>query len=391
MLAQVARADLLALSRPVEAAAGPPSSRGPTRSDAADALGSVETGTPGPRWSSRSDADARRGGGGYGADVRAAVHTRYGPPEVVGVQEVPTPSPSAGQLLVRVHAATVNRTDCHYRMAKPFPMRALSGWTTPRATVLGNEFAGVVEEVGSGVASYSVGDRVFGYCEGPFGAHAEYLVVGQLGAIAAIPEQHSFAQVAPGTEGSHYALNHLQRAGVAGGMDVLVYGATGAIGSAAVQLLKQMGATVTAVCATAHVPLVQGLGADRVVDYTAGDFTVDEQRYDVVFDAHGSPSYFACRKLLKPGGRYTSAGAGPGGMNLALPLLGPLLGDKRVVFSIPRIDAAMVQHLAALKGDGSFTPLIDRTFKLDEIVDAYRYAESGRKLGNVVLEVVPTS
>lgn len=305
--------------------------------------------------------------------------------------EVPDPTVADGQLLIRVHAATVNRTDCHYRMAKPFPMRALSGWTRPRATVLGNEFAGVVEAIGGGVALFAPGDRVFGYCEGPFGAHAELLVVDQHSPVAAIPERHSFAQAAPGTEGSHYALNHLQRAGAQRGHDVLVYGATGAIGSAAVQLAKQMGARVTAVCGPEHVALVKGLGADRVVDYTAGDFTVDDQRYDVVFDAHGSPSYFACRKLLKPGGRFTSAGAGPGGINLVLVALGPLLGDKRVVFSIPRIDAAMVEHLGSLMADGSFTPLVDRTFSLDEIVAAYRFAETGRKLGNVVIEVTSTS
>jgi NADPH:quinone reductase-like Zn-dependent oxidoreductase len=305
------------------------------------------------------------------------------------VTEVPTPSPSDGQLLVRVHAATVNRTDCHYRMAKPFVMRAISGWARPKATILGNEFAGVVEAIGSGVTSFAVGDRVFGYCEGPFGAHAEYLVVAQGSAVAAIPEHLSFIQAAPGTEGSHYALNHLQRAGAHSGQDVLVYGATGSIGSAAVQLVKQMGSRVTAVCGPEHLALVKGLGADQVVDYTAGDFTIDEQRYDIVFDAHGSPSYFACRKLLKPGGRFTSAGGGPGGMNLVLPVLGPLLGDKRVVFSFPRIDKVMVGHLGSLMADGSFTPLIDRSYALDEIVDAYRYAESGRKLGNVVLEITP--
>jgi NADPH:quinone reductase-like Zn-dependent oxidoreductase len=319
--------------------------------------------------------------------MRAAVHTRYGAPEVVRVMEVPTPEPGEGELLVRVHASTVNRTDCHYRMAKPLAMRAISGWTRPRATVLGCEFAGVVESIGRGVTTFTVGDRVFGYCEGTFGAHAEYLAIRADGSIAAIPEHKSFAQAAPGTEGSHYALNHLQRAAAARGQDVLVYGATGSIGSAAVQLAHQMGLRVTAVCGPEHLDLVKGLGADRVVDYTAGDFTLDAQRYYVVFDAHGTPSFFRCRRLLKDGGRFTSAGGGPHGMNLVLPLLGPLLGHKRVVFSFPRIDAAMVRHLASLMADDSFTPLIDRSYALDDVVEAYRYAESGAKLGNVVLEV----
>lgn len=322
--------------------------------------------------------------------MRAAVHTRYGPPEVVQVRDVPTPRPSDDELLVRVHATTVNRTDCHYRSATPFVMRGVSGLTRPKATILGNEFAGVVEATGSGVRAFGAGDRVFGYCEGPFGAHAEYLVVAASRAIARIPDGLSFEHVAPGTEGSHYALNHLTRAGVASGHDVLVYGATGAIGSAAVQLVKAIGASVTAVCGPDHLALVKALGADRVVDYTAADFTLDAQRYDVVFDAHGTPSYFKCRRLLKPGGRFMSAGGGPHNVNLVLVLLGPLLGDKRVVFSVPKIDHAMVEHLAQLMAEGRFTPLLDRTYPLEDIVAAYRYAESGEKVGNVVITVVPS-
>jgi NADPH:quinone reductase-like Zn-dependent oxidoreductase len=323
--------------------------------------------------------------------MRAAVHTRYGPPEVVQVREVPTPIPGDGDLLVRVHSTTVNRTDCHYRSATPFVMRGISGLTKPKATILGNEYAGVVEAVGTDVRMFGVGDRVFGYCEGPFGAHAEYLTVAEGSSIAAIPGHLTYTQVAPGTEGSHYALNHLRRGGVERGMDVLVYGATGAIGSAAVQLVKAIGGTVTAVCGPDHLSLVKGLGADRAVDYTVGDFTTDAQRYDVVFDAHGTPSYFKCRRLLKPGGRFMSAGPGPHYVNAVLPLLGPLLGDKRVVFSVPKIDGAMVTYLGELLGDYRFVPLLDRTYPLDDIVDAYRYAESGEKIGNVVIEVVPTS
>ena len=321
--------------------------------------------------------------------MRAAVHTRYGPPEVVQVREVARPLPGDGELLVRVHATTVNRTDCHYRSATPFVMRGVSGLTKPKATILGNEYAGVVEATGPHVSTFAVGDRVFGYCEGRFGAHAEYLVVTAGGAIAAIPERLTFTQAAPATEGSHYALNHLRRAGVERGMDVLVYGATGAIGSAAVQLVKAIGGSVTAACGPGHLALVKCLGADRVVDYTESDFTQDAQRYDVVFDAHGTPSYFKCRRLLKPGGRFMSAGPGPHYVNAVLPLLGPLLGDKRVVFSVPKIDGAMVAYLASLLDEGSFTPLVDRTYPLEDIVAAYRYAEAGQKVGNVVIEVVP--
>ena len=176
--------------------------------------------------------------------MRAAVHTVYGPPEVVTVRDVPCPEIGHTDLLVKVHATTVNRTDCHYRSATPFPMRFMSGLRRPRATVLGNEFAGEVAAVGAGVTTYEVGDRVFGYVEGRFGAHAEYLAIPSDRLLARIPEHLGFIDAAPSTEASHYALSHLRRAGVTAGHEVLVYGASGGIGTAAVQLAKALGATV---------------------------------------------------------------------------------------------------------------------------------------------------
>jgi NADPH:quinone reductase-like Zn-dependent oxidoreductase len=223
--------------------------------------------------------------------MKAAVQTRYGPPEVVRISEVVKPTPKDNEVLVKVHATTVNRTDCACRAAKPFFMRFFTGLTKPRATILGNEFAGVVEAVGSGVTSFKVGDRVFGYNEGPFGAHAEYLSIPADGSLATMPANVTYAQAAPSTEGSHYALSHIRAAKIQSGQDVLVNGATGAIGSAAVQLLKSLGAGVTAVCDTDNVELVRGLGADRVIDYTAQDFTRDEQTYDVVLDSVGKSSF----------------------------------------------------------------------------------------------------
>jgi NADPH:quinone reductase-like Zn-dependent oxidoreductase len=199
--------------------------------------------------------------------MKAAVCTRYGPPEVVVIAEVGKPATGDNGLLVKVHATTVNRTDCAYRAARPFFMRFLTGLIRPRPAVLGTEFAGVVEAVGSGVTSFGVGDKVFGYNEGPFGAHAEYMSVPQDGPVAAMPANVTCQQAAPSTEGSHYALAHIRAAKIHSGQDVLVYGATGAIGSAAVQLLRSLGANVTAVCGTDHVELVRGLGADRVTEF----------------------------------------------------------------------------------------------------------------------------
>ena len=198
--------------------------------------------------------------------MKAAVQTRYGPPEVVLISEVDKPATGDNEVLVKVHATTVNRTDCAYRAARPFFMRLFTGLIRPRAAVLGTEFAGVVEAVGSGVTSFGVGDKVFGYNEGLFGAHAEYMSVPADGSVATMPANVTYQQAAASTEGSHYALAHIKAAKIHSGQDVMVYGATGAIGSAAVQLLKSLGATVTAVCDTGHMELVRGLGADRVID-----------------------------------------------------------------------------------------------------------------------------
>ncbi|MDA0352836.1 MAG: NAD(P)-dependent alcohol dehydrogenase [Chloroflexi bacterium] len=320
--------------------------------------------------------------------MKAAVHTRYGPPEVVQVTEVDRPIQKATELLVRVRATTVNRTDCGFRAASPFITRFFTGLRRPRRTILGNEFAGEVEAVGPGVTSFEVGDCVFGYSERPFGGHAEYMTVAQDSPVAKMPSNVSFEVAAAATEGAHYALSFIRAAGIQSGQDVLVNGATGAIGSASVQILKSMGVTVTAVCATAYLDLVRGLGADRVVDYTAVDFTQDMQRYDVVLDSVGKSSFRRCRRLLKPSGVYQSSELGWLGQNPLLALVTPLLRGKRVLFPIPKDDQAMVEYFAGLMESGAFRPVIDdRRYSLDEIVEAYRYVESGQKIGNVVIDV----
>ena len=323
--------------------------------------------------------------------MRAAVQTEYGPPEVVRIVEVDKPSPQDDEVLVRIHATTVNRTDCANRGANPFFMRLFTGLIRPRVTVLGNEFAGVVEEIGRAVTNFAVGDRVFGYIEGPFGAHAEYLSIPANGSVATIPADVSDVQAAASTEGSHYALAHIRWAKITAGQDVLVYGATGAIGSAAVQLLKTLGVTVTAVCGTAHVELVRGLGADRVIDYLTEDFTQRGQTYDAVIDAVGKSSFGQCKPLLKPNGIYISSELGPHAQNPFLALVGPLSRGKKVGFPIPKHDQMMMKYFQGLMSAGEFKPLIDRTYPLDEIVAAYSYVETGQKVGSVVILVDPAA
>jgi NADPH:quinone reductase-like Zn-dependent oxidoreductase len=323
--------------------------------------------------------------------MRAAVRTSYGPPDVVRIAEVDKPAPKDNEVLVKVHATTVNRTDSGFRAGRPFFVRALTGLPRPRVRILGTEFAGTVEAVGDSVTSFGVGDRVFGFKGLPFGAHAEYLAIPQDGFLATLPAHLTFEEAAPSTEGSHYALALIRKAKVRSGQDVLVNGATGAIGSAAVQLLKQLGANVTAVCGTEHLELVKGLGADRVIDYTAQDFTRDTQRYDVVLDAVGKSSFLRSRRLLKPRGVYLSSEFGPLAQNLVLALLAPLLGGRKVLLNIARDDPQMARDFRELLESGAFRPLVDRRYRLDEIVDAYRYVETGRKIGNVVISVEPST
>ena len=325
------------------------------------------------------------------ATMKAAVATRYGPPEVVQVMDVPRPAPGADELLVRVYAATVNRTDCGFRAAHPWFIRGFAGITRPRRTIVGSEFAGVVDAVGEEVSRFAFGDRVFGYDDSRFGAHAEYLAIGEDAAVATMPDGRDFEVVAPATEGSHYALAYIRAAGVGDSSEVLIYGATGAIGSAAVQIVKSLGAHVTAVCGSEHVDLVAGLGADRVVDRTTTDFTADTQRYDLVFDAVGKCSFRQCRKLLKPHGIWTSTDLGPLSQNPLLVLATRFSRGRRVLFPIPRIDQEMVCYLKGLVESRQFTPVVDRTYPLEQIVEAYRYVETQQKTGNVVITVASDS
>jgi len=320
--------------------------------------------------------------------MKAAVHTRYGPPEVVRIVDVPMPAVGERDLLVKVQVTTVNRTDCGFRAAHPFFIRVFTGLLRPRRTILGTEFAGTVEAVGGRVTSFAVGDRVFGFHEWRFGAHAEYLSIAEEGPVAPMPANLTDEEAAPSTEGAHYALSNIRKAGIHGGQAALVYGATGAIGSAAVQLLKALGASVTAVCDTSNVDLVLGLGADRVVDYTNEDFMADEQRYDLVLDAVGKSSFGRCKRLLKPRGTYISSDLGPLSQNPILGLVTPLFGGRSVKMPIPpRVGQEELRYLRGLMESGAFKPVIDRRYPLDEIVDAYRYVETGRKIGNVLIMV----
>lgn len=319
--------------------------------------------------------------------MKAAVYTQYGPPEVARLAEVEKPVPKDNEVLIRIHASTVNRTDCGFRSAEYFIVRFFSGLFRPKNPILGCEFAGEIEAVGTHVSAFKPGDKVFGFNDTKFGGHAEYLTLPEDSAMATIPEKLSYTEAAPITEGAHYALCNLRAAKLERGQRILINGATGAIGSAAVQLSKHFGAEVTAVCSTPHVDLVKSLGADVVIDYTREDFTRLDKQFDIVFDAVGKSSFGKCKPLLKNKGIYMSTELGYLSQNPFLAIITPLLGGKKVLFPLPSISKEDVLFLKKLVETGEFKPVIDRIYPLEQIVEAYRYVETGMKTGNVVINV----
>lgn len=319
--------------------------------------------------------------------MRAIVYSKYGPPEVAQLLEVSKPLPKDNEVLIKVYASTVNRTDAGLRSAEYFISRFFTGLLRPKYQILGCEFAGIIDEIGRRVTTFKKGDKVFGYNDKTFGGHGEYLTITETDAITTMPNGFSFEEAAAFTEGAHYALVDIRAAKVERGQNVLVHGATGAIGSAAVQLLKYFGAIVTAVSNTKNVGLVKLLGADTVIDYQTQDFTKTETRFDFIFDAVGKSSFGQCKPLLTEKGIYISTEFGKNGENLLFALITPFSGGKRLLFPIPSITKQDVIFLKELVEKGEYKPVIDRQYNLDQIVEAYKYVESGQKTGNVVIKI----
>jgi NADPH:quinone reductase-like Zn-dependent oxidoreductase len=320
--------------------------------------------------------------------MRAIIYSKYGPPEVASLMEVPKPLTKDNEVLVKVYASTVNRTDSGFRSAEYFISRFWTGLFRPKYQILGCEFAGIIEEIGNHVTAFKKGDKVFGFNDKTCGGHGEFLTIAETDAIINMPDNLSFEEAAPLTEGAHYALVDIRAAKVERGQNVLVYGATGAIGSAAVQLLQHFGAVVTAVCNTKNVGLVKSLGADTVIDYQTQDFTKTEDRFEFIFDAVGKSSFGQCKPLLTEKGIYISTELGKNGENIIFALTTPLWGGKRLLFPIPSITKQDVLFLKELVEKGEYKPVIDRQYNLDQIVEAYKYVESGQKTGNVVIKIV---
>jgi NADPH:quinone reductase-like Zn-dependent oxidoreductase len=319
--------------------------------------------------------------------MKAAIYRKYGPPDVVSIQEIPQPKPGNNDVLIKIHASTLNRTDCGFRSAEYFVSRFFSGLFKPKFPILGSEFAGEIIELGKEVTKYKIGDRVFGFNDKEFGGHAEFMSVSEDTTMGLIPGNLSYTEAAPLLEGSHYAWCDIVAAKVKKGQRVMVYGATGSIGSAAVQLLRYLDTEVTAVCSTNYIDLVKSLGADRVIDYTCEDYKVDLNYYDFIFDSVGKSSFGICKPLLKQNGIYISTELGKNGENLRYALTTKWFGDKKLLFPLPYIHQSFIEMVQQLVEAGKFKPVIDRIYTLDEIVEAYKYVETGQKIGNVIIRI----
>jgi NADPH:quinone reductase-like Zn-dependent oxidoreductase len=325
--------------------------------------------------------------------VKAVVYDHYGPPDVLRIEDVARPVAKDDEVLVKVHASTVNRLDVHTREAnqKSGPAislisRLVSGFRGPRQPTLGTEFAGEVEAVGPAVTEFAVGDRVFGNSGLGFGAHAEFICIPESARITHMPAGVSFEEAAAVSDGALNVLWCLRGADLQKGQRVLVYGASGSIGTAGVQLAKYFGADVTAVCGTKNLGLMRSLGADRVIDYTKDDFTKNGQTYDVILDAVGKHSFKRCKDSLRPGGCYLAT---DGLQNLLLAMWTSRIGDKRVVFRIPpRYTKKDLELIKGLLEAGTYRAVIDRRYRMAEVVEAARYVETEQKRGNVILNII---
>ena len=324
--------------------------------------------------------------------MKAAVYTNYGPPEVIQIKEVKKPVPKVNEVLIKIFATTVNRTDCGFRKPEyPVIIRLTNGLFKPKKQILGSELAGIVEACGKNVKLFNVGDEVFGLTGNRFGAHAEYICLPENAAIVTKPANMNYEEAAAVCDGLMLAYNYLKEIKDPTVKKILIYGASGSIGSAAVQLAKYFGLEVTAVCNTKNLGIIESLGAEVVIDYTKTDFTKINQTFDVVMDAVGKSSYFKCNKLNKKGGIYFSTDLGFLAQNPFLALWTSIFGSmpcgKKVLFPVPKERKEDIQFFKEIIESGKYKAVIDKTYKLEEIVEAYKYVETEQKTGNVVITI----
>jgi NADPH:quinone reductase-like Zn-dependent oxidoreductase len=322
--------------------------------------------------------------------MQAVLCTKYGPPEGLQISEVDRPIPKHGEVLIKVHATTVSSADWRVSSLNVptgfrLMMRLALGWAGPRQPILGSEFAGVVYALGEDAGRFKLGDAVFGFRDAKMGCHAQYVCIAQDGAAALKPPRLSDAQAAALSFGGTTALSFFKRGGLQRGERLLINGASGAVGTAAVQLAKHFGAEITAVCSAANIDLLKSLGANHVIDYTQHDFTKNGQTYDLIMDTVGNAPYSRSKASLTKRGRLLMVLAGLPSM-LQIPWV-ELTTSRKLIAGPATGSADDIRLLADLAQRGHFTLVIDRIFGLPQIADAYRYVATGRKRGNVVIQV----
>jgi len=321
--------------------------------------------------------------------MKAAIRRRYVSFDNLKIETIEKPTARDKEVLIRVYATTVNRTDCAVLTGKPFVMRFFTGLFKPKLPIPGTDFAGKIETVGKNVTLYKVDDKVCGFNDQGLSSQAEYMTFPEDGAMTKIPDNITYEQAAASLEGAHYACNFINKVNLRDGHKILLNGASGAIGSALLQFLKYYNTYVTAVCDTKNKELIKSLGADKIYDYSRDDFTQDIEKYDFVFDAIGKSTFAKCKPLLKSGGIYISSELGAIVQNPFLALITKVIGKKKVIFPVPYDIKASINFIKDLVEKEKFKPVIDRKYALENIGEAYRFVASGQKIGNVVINVFP--
>ncbi len=317
--------------------------------------------------------------------MNASIRRKYGSPNQIKVESIDKPIPKDHEVLIKVYATTVNRTDCANLTAKPFIMRFVLGLFKPRKTILGTDFAGKVESTGENVKSFSTGDKVFGFIDTGAQSQATYIIT-KVENLFLIPEKIDYRQAAASLEGASYAYTFIHKVNIQSGQNILINGATGGIGSALLQFVRQYDVNITATCNTNNIQLIESLGADNIYDYTKKDFTKENDKYDFIFDAVGKSTFGKCLSLLKEKGVYISSELGPYSQNIFYPLLTSIL-SKKVIFPIPYSKQKTIPYISNLLEKGKFNPVIDREYALEDISKAYEYVIKGQKIGNVLIKI----
>lgn len=319
--------------------------------------------------------------------MKACIRRKYGPPNSIRIEDIEKPVPKEKEVLIKIMATTVNRTDCANLTAKPFVMRFILGLIKPKKIILGTDFAGKIEQLGKDVKSFKLNDRVFGFNDKGSSSQAEYLVIKEDGLLLSIPENVNYKEAAASLEGASYAYSFVHKVNIQSGHRILINGATGGIGSALLQFVKQYDVNITATCNTENTELIKSLGADKTYDYTKEDFTHSKEKYDIIFDAVGKSTFGKCKPLLKPGGVYSSSELGPYAQNIFFALFSFLSKNKKVVFPKPYPIKTSTPYIRKFLDEGKYTPLIDKEYAMEDISEAYEYVMSGQKTGNVIINI----